>query len=389
MNRNKRCILFLVVGMFTVFPCTAAPEPGNLTILKNSGVYDLKLVFPSGLARDVQALDALALAPNTMLVGKTVDWPRVATKVGTLRTFELPFILQKRTSSGTVDLKVILVVDNDGLHFSARSQAFLGSVEIGVIDASSPNRQVDLEQDISFLISSNAAINPPRIDGIRRTFTMHRVSLEAASTVDAVVVHIRPSFDQDSLIDVPVNVVRQPLAIEPALERINGFGLQATNVRVLAPGNDNPQLVKVILKTDAGILAPDTVSIGADGFGIAELRSSGTGIANIRAIATGMSPAATSVRFIFPWLFLGSVLLGGLAGSIIRIVTARENLPLGRLLLGLVVGILSGLVAAAAETIGVNLTGISLPTSFSLGAEVGTFTVAAIVGFLGKLVIRT
>jgi hypothetical protein len=177
-----------------------------------------------------------------------------------------------------------------------------------------------------------------------------------------------------------MKVVRPEVEVRINPTLIQGFGLETADIVVSSKAPQVTRGLRIQLASDGGRVEPLTVVLDDSGIATARIRSAAVGRATVRAegpvIASG---AQGSVGFQTPWRFIGSALLGGLAGGVIR-KGAQWRAGRRRLTLELLVAVLTGAVVFGLFALGVNVVGFNLP---SQGGEVLVFVVSALGAFMG------
>ena len=281
--------------------------------------------------------------------------------------WELPIRIATVTDAGGVatTLRPVVEVEGGGLRYRAREQLFAGSIRVGVVDERNPQETRDLEEPIQILMIAEAdSIVPASLVIDHTNLPFETVRILATDPGDSVLVRIRPDFDPGGT-EIAVPVVRPPLILRVSPRAIQGYGLETAVVMVLV---SRPDTVIVALTSDRGSLDPGHVAVARRSPGEAKLRSSGRGVATVSAESPPLLGAVeVQVAYVFPWAFLMAALLGGLVGGFLRDTSAavshRRRPSLLPFLGNTLTGTLTGILAAAAWAVGINLVNVSSKAS--------------------------
>ena len=154
------------------------------------------------------------------------------------------------------------------------------------------------------------------------------------------------------------------------------MGIQKIPVTVRLLGSNSSDSVKVIFNPGKGTIEPEFLYVQYNKPETVYLRSEGTGDCKLTATAAAITSNELNVKFIFPWLFLGAALFGGIAGSFAKYLKEKESTT--KLI---VAAILAGIIGAAAYYgLGVNLLGISLAAGLN---ELAVFALSALCAYFG------
>ena len=171
-----------------------------------------------------------------------------------------------------------------------------------------------------------------------------------------------PAFGGTMAVERPVLTLR----VSP--ERLQGFGLEAADVKL--EGADGAG--EASLSVSQGRLEASNLASG----GTTTLRSSGVGEGTITASLSGYQEARATVTYVLPIAFFLAALVGGLFGAGIQWTALgggkKEGANLG---LSMGTGALVGLLLAVAWALGVNVVGLSLASGFN---EAAVFLIAAV-----------
>jgi len=256
-----------------------------------------------------------------------------------------------------VDLEVVVAVDN-GLMLRGNDGVYSGDVFVGVMNRQNRAASDPLGAPVHVLVAGQVDTIDPAA-GVEITHTnqpFQRVALRARPTGNQVLVTARASFASDNT-EVPIRVVRPRLRLTVTPAGIQGFGLETADVVVQAEGHPNPAGLTVTVVPTAGRVEPDPVTtLNEQGVATARLRANGLGSASVTATGADFEDSESRpIEYGFPWLFIGGVLLGGVAGGILK----RRG-PSSVWSRVLVRSVLRGLAVAALYVAGVNVFGWTL-----------------------------
>ena len=232
---------------------------------------------------------------------------------------------------------------------------FRGILHVLVEDAGNPSNQVNFQPPLQISVTAPVQVNPGVVE-LSRTGQVAQIELKASSPKNPVPVTVGLGAGVTPVkIDVPV--IRHDLTLDASPKSIQGLGLEKTTITVTAGATAGPQQeLSLTLTTDRGSLTAHELKLGSAGRAETTLRSISIGTATLTAKGGGLNPATTSVRFEWPWAFAIAALVGGIVGSLIRRWRRlRSSVPTRSVWLEVVLGILTGVLAAAAYAIGVNL----------------------------------
>lgn len=294
--------------------------------------------------------------------------------------FQLPIqILGVESTGREYNLRPAVEVAGGGLRLRGTTRRFAGSLFVGVEDMDQPTGTRSLETPLELLLTGELdEIDPARVRLEHTNLPFSEVALEAAAPGDAVRLRIRPSFATE-VTDLEVPVLRPMLTVNASPPRIQGLGLETAALTVRSVELSEPGGVVVTLRTDRGDLGATNLGLDADGVGTTTIRSSGVGTATIHAEHPLLRAGTIGVAFAWPWSFGAAALVGGVVGGAIRWARRRATGGDARPAFDLVIGVLVGVVVAAAWATGINLLGVTP------GARAGEAVVFALSA-LGSLV---
>ncbi|HVS12512.1 MAG TPA: hypothetical protein VMV46_01215, partial [Thermoanaerobaculia bacterium] len=277
-------------------------------------------------------------------------------------------------------LQALVEVDGGGMRPQAGG-GFLGRIFAAVRDVRRPGESRTLETPIELLVTAEVDEVEPRRISLNQTNRFSEVSLRATSPRDLVRVRLVPSFDPEGA-EIEMPVLRGELRLTISPREIQGLGLETARVTVQAAGLPSSAGLVVALSSDRGSLEADAPTLNPSGIASTTIRSVSLGEATVRAeaAAAGLAPGEAAVHFVFPWLFLAAALVGGVVGSLIRWARTEHAARRSLWVELLVLGVLVGLVVAAAYSIGINLLGLEPKAR---AGEALVFVLAALGAYFG------
>ena len=244
-----------------------------------------------------------------------------------------------------------------------------------------PAQVQNLARALSLAVVPDVGSCSPRTIAISRTgVPFAQETLWTADRVGArATVRIVPEFDPEGVgIEVPVRRPRVELDVSP--DTIPGYGLGKATVLVRVQRHLAEGIGTIRLSTDRGVLGSFEASLDASGAGSVRIRSSGTGTATIEVVDPDLEPASVQLEYAIPVAFAIAAPVGGLLGGILAYLIRRSRKSAGRFPNAVLIGLLSGLIAAAAYSFGVNLAFFEVG---ELSSEGAVFTLGALVGLFG------
>jgi hypothetical protein len=278
---------------------------------------------------------------------------------------------------GGLTLKAIAAEDAP-FQFNPDRKLFEGRIQVGFVELGS-NAERPLDGNFAFQIQGPVT-SDPQVARVMRTappFEVIRVSSNDPGP--EVRLTVRSTVNPDGA-QLTMKVVRPEVEVRISPPLIQGFGLETADIVVSSKAPQVTRGLRIQLASTGGRVEPLTVVLDDSGIATARIRSAAVGRATVRAegpvIASG---AQSNVGFQTPWRFIGSALLGGLAGGVIR-KGAQWRTGRRRLMLELLVAVLTGAVVFGLFALGVNVVGFNLPWQ---GGEVLVFVVSALGAFIG------
>jgi hypothetical protein len=298
----------------------------------------------------------------------------------------LPFEFVAITAAGgEVRYRPVAEVEGGAARFDPALRLFTGTVSLG-LELLPPSVSGRLPQPVRLYVVSDADhTTPANVTLNRLGLPFRRVHLQSAAPPNALTVRVRTDVDPEAVV-VSVPVQRPTLDLQASPARIQGLGLEVSQIVVRAVGLRSYDSVTVTLATDRGSLDSLVIPLDARGIGRSAIRSISAGQARIRAESPPFEAAEVTVVFLWPWAFLVAALLGGVAGAVGRESYQRQKTgggPAGapRSMLAAMV---AGVVVAAAWSVGVNLLGTS-PAAHA--GEAVVFVLSAMGAYAGHQVL--
>ncbi|MBN2353561.1 MAG: hypothetical protein JXD23_13390 [Spirochaetales bacterium] len=396
MKPQKRIAYILGIVFFLQAMAAGAQEEQqvDLRALRSAGALNTVIVKPDAAPTSAPNTASIKLPTGSFVAWKLRSAPVQSVQADGTVNVKLPIGIQPVLKDNRrLTLQPDVEIPGGGYNFESSAVGYTASLQIAVLveAGASGDAVVALPQPVRFHITPAAGFAEPSDVVIDRTFSYRTVRLSARNPDSPVLVTILPSFLNEHIpLDIPVN--RSKIMIEANPKRIYGWGLQTTTLSVavpdLAAGGNNT----VLLHASGGILGADTrVTLDENGYGTHPLRSFNLGETTVTVSypAAGLT-ASTSVFFEFPLRFIVFAIVGGIFGAVAKILMSRDEImkrknPPAAVVCRICLGIILGFMAAAAYTVGVNLTGVNFSADLSGVEEILTLVIAMIVGFLGNL----
>jgi hypothetical protein len=319
-----------------------------------------------------------------IVYGSTAAGVPVRTEHDSTSVWQLPWRFWRVSENGALEqrLRIDIEIDGVGLTYSKADDLFAGAIEVGVIDESKPSGSSQLPSPVTLAVLGSADSFDPSALSIQHTsLPFTRVRLVAREPGDSVAVRIRTDFDTGSYpIRIPVERPRIRLRATPS--QINGFGLESADLLVLLGGPPSRDSVSVTLTASGGHLEEEQVWAHPGRAAKAVLWSRGLGNDSVTAETPDQHHDAVALAFLFPWLFLVAIVLGGAVGSFIRqgYQAIKDRWPPTRTFVReMIVGIAAGAFVAGLQAVGVNLLQYA-PKNYGEAAVGLLAALAAIIG---------
>jgi hypothetical protein len=366
-------------------PSSVAGQERQVDLAKLPGT---KTVLSSRGARDVGAdVRRAAIRPGEYIVARWANGTRPSTPLvatdGKAWTLEYGFIGVTRDGR---EVRFRPVVESSGgLFVSSDASAFEGLIHVGLQDLRDPAAAYELPRPINLLISAQAHDVSPRQLAIGHTsLPFADVAIRAREPADSLQVTVQASGTRHrAALSLPV--VRPRLELSIARPRIQGFGLETSEVTVRARGLTAPAGRIVTLSSGGrtepvGSLETARVTLDAQGIGGTTIRSASVGTSTVAVSSPPLVPAHATIAFAWPLAFVVAAVLGGVIGAYLgRRRLSHDDKSHGPLYV-IGVGALTGIVAVALYAVGVNV----LPVQpVATAGEALVFAIAAVAGYVG------
>jgi hypothetical protein len=275
-------------------------------------------------------------------------------------------------------IKAIAAVDAP-LRFVPERKLFEGRIQVGFVEIGATQSARPLNGRFAFQVQGPVTPDPDIVETNKTAPPFEVIRVATATPESDVKVTVRSSVNPEG-VQLVLQVQRPRLNVSISPARIQGFGLEVADVVVQSNSPPETRGATVLLASDTGRIEPLSFTLDDSGIARATIRSVSTGRATVTASGSPFEPGAgQSVEFVFPWSFLVSALVGGLAGGIVR-KGARWRAALSQSATELLVAVLTGAIVFGLFALGVNLFAVSLPQH---GGEVLVFVVAALGAFIG------
>lgn len=358
-----------------------AVAQAKLTIPKATIAEHLRRAGASGQLRVVKGarIDTLpvtadssaTIRPGEVLVVST----RHAATIDGLngRHLDLPnrYLETDATGQRVLSLRVRVSIAGGGLRYDRTARVFEATVLVGLEDSALQTERVSLSQPIDLQVTGDVdSVSPSALQIAHTNVPFAPIEIRARPAGDTVHLIIQPTFDPVG-VPTPIPVIRPPVTLHISPDDVPAFGLQSATITVSAPDFAG---TLVTLSSQRGTLERDTVTLSPQGIAIAKIRSGSPGTTMVRADIGQIAAAAAAIHFALPWSFAVASLLGGLLGALIRGRMSEQRGARGART-DLLLGLATGLLAATAYTLGLNLTGLELNVRVG---DAATLVVAAL-----------
>jgi hypothetical protein len=273
-------------------------------------------------------------------------------------------------------LTPIVEIEGGGLRYNPATNAYEGSILIGLLDNENPAATDSLGRAVVVQITGDVqSVEAVSLRSMNLPF--QRVKLTVARPRgDSVLIRLRPTFDPrgGSVLSIPI--VRATLTLQASPRRIAGFGLEVAELIVM--NQDNGDSIPVALTSLLAKPTPSQVHATREG-GVSKIRSSGVGVDTVR-LAGGAYQGYAVIHYAWPIAFILAALFGGLFGGVLNALsTKRHSDPRTVAFLGMQ-GALTGVVGAVLYAVGINVIGWAPSAEYG---EALMFAVAFGTGLMG------
>lgn len=285
-------------------------------------------------------------------------------------------VVTQASGSGEVTLIPLVLVDSP-LRFNPARRLYEGSIAVGLIELGYMGPAKTLSAPIRFQVLGDATADPSisQVASTSPPFTTVRVSAR----------DVRAALDLQVASNVNAEPVKLTLPVKRAqLElraktRLQGWGLESTEVTVAATDSEASKGSLVVLEAPLGNLTPQRVTLTDQGDAQAVLRSESTGRIQLTATGASLEPATLMIDYEFPTRFLLAALGGGLVGGLLR-TGGKHFGDARRFAWNLLLGVLTGALVFGLFALGINVVGFPLPR---VGGEALVGVVSALGAFFG------
>lgn len=322
---------------------------------------------------ETASVGAVELGPGDILgatVGNRAVWRKDLAPMGGSDSGVLALPFRFIMASGTDTQVLIVTTIPTTLLFSPDENAFGGTVNFVLRDSLHPTREGPLPSPVNFLaVVPVGTVSPENFPLQRINLPPTAVRVTTTTRDDSLPLHVSTTLNPQG-VDVWLQVAHNLITVEPVHRKIWGYGLQQTAIHVTLPSEAGSAKRVVRLRASAGEPSPSTLTLAGGETGDVTIRSSGGGTDTIWADAGRFTSGPATIIYSSPIVFLVAALLGAvLGGALTGVRPARDYRR----------RVLAGLFVAVAFTIGLNLTGVEIPT------HVGEAVIFVVAG-LGALV---
>lgn len=374
---NIRGILFGMLPIALAFPEAAAqPSPASSTRVEAvravtaTNPERLRAVrVPGGISIDTRTLNArgvwlhgagadsakavrdstLTVKPGQVAILQTgtalIRQEILGRRNTAVSGFAMPFRIISVDRQGSPHNLEACIETGNGMSLQDSVPGYAGKIWIAIQDTEQRQAGYDLPASIGVILTGfGLQIAPGKIEFSKandyQSFTVSSRNPPDPATVRARLTGLSGDLaSQTPVIEVAVPVLRPQLAVKISSLAVAGFGLDEAMVTVQATGYANPSGLEVALNA-RGHLSDAVVKLNPQGFAGTKIRSAGIGTDTVNASTAEASGASPGFRYLFPWSFFISTLLGSLMGAAIERMQSKR--PRGtwtrRLLLGVLVG---------------------------------------------------
>ncbi|HZV69382.1 MAG TPA: hypothetical protein VFG10_07560 [Saprospiraceae bacterium] len=206
-----------------------------------------------------------------------------------------------------------------------------------------------------------------------------------SSTVDLMADHVSDSAQVKVITTSNPGGYVTYLKVEPTLEiltnvtTLQGYGIQKIPVDVRFLGLNSSGSATVNFTAGKGTVSPNSVVVSYNKPSTVYLSSEGTGEVKLTAYTNNLQSNDLNFKYVFPWAFLLSSVLGGLIGGLVKYYfnTRKRKFPIKPILGGILVGFI---VAVAYYFLGINLAGLSISAGLNEIAVLGLSALGAYFG---------
>jgi hypothetical protein len=329
----------------------------------------------SGFARYVPLPPEEAQATRKILTQQLAHLKPTRPDLPAFVAFKGAVMIQTNDAAEVALIPLALV--DDPLRFDAASKQFVGRIAVGLVELGYKGPAKALSAPIGFQVFGDARTDPDiaQVGSTSPPFQIIRIS--ASDPRDSVELQVVSNVSAEPVkLTLPVQRARLELR---AKTRLQGWGLESTDVVVSASDGEGSKGQVVVLDAPRGTITPEKVVLAADGTATASLRSESTGRVQLTATSARLESARLGLDYEFPARVLIAGVFGGLAGGLLRRGLKRGGSS-KRIALELLLGVLAGAVVFGLFALGVNVVGFQLPQN---GGEVLVAVVSALGAYFG------
>jgi hypothetical protein len=336
----------------------------------------VKLPSEATTTRVTDANANQALVPKAVFAER-LQKPVTAVTVGGTKALRLPIHFNHVLDDLSLRASDAYVRVFQPLSFDLGSDAFVGRIGLGVLDAKHPNARDALTPPVSFTVTGAGDISPRQIEIRHLNQPFQEVTLRDAEVPDKVTVEVLSTIATEA-VPVELKVVRPKLrvVVSPS-DGIDGLGLQTATISVEAAGGSRYAGRKLMIQTTKGRLQTTDsgggthIVLDESGAADATLRSASVGTALISVSGYPFATATASINFALPILFLGVAVLGAVLGSIVRKNKKSRWYA----------AVIWGLLGAVLVSLGINFLALSVNLFYGSGA---VFVGALLAAYMGS-----
>lgn len=350
-------------------------EVADVASLKRKPIETVVMHSDNSRTQVAPNASSVTLRTGDLLVARSDEAPVAVTQsqLEGATSVRLPYEVLFLDERGTErHCEVFAEMAGGGMRLTGDGPTFTTQIYVGLRDQKKWDQVYALPHPLLLLVTANVDRVAPDLISLSRTNEFKPVELSAADPTSEVKVKVRAA-DRGLELNVPVHRPRATLDVNP--RRIQGFGLESAQIHIRTEGLPNPKGRSVRLQTSSGRLLSNGLTLDENGVAHAELRSAGFGSASLEVSVFQLAPDTSAVEFEWPWRFLGFALLGGAVGSLTNFLQTASPKRRRTNWKPLAAGMLTGLMAAAASAVGVNLLALDLP---NMGGESLALVVSAI-----------
>ena len=353
---------------------------------------NVKVSTPDGAASDSMKLNDVNVSRSSKYVlsydksVKTFDQERkdvlkqkVGSAIDLASVKTLPELYIKGTDGSQPRAYRILFTTIKDLSYDLAADAFKGRVGFFLVDESNANGETRIEDPVNMEITSDAVdvIDPRSLKVSHLYMPSSNIELAGSNLKDSVMIRIRTVTNPEGY--GTYLRVRPCPVITTSRVSLQGYGIQEIPVTVGFKGSSSNEEATIDLSIEKGSVSPPTVTLRLNETQTVYVRSEGTGNCQLTAHYAGLTSNVVPLHYVFPWMFIGFSLAGGLIGGLAKFYSSKSNKKFSwRPILG---GVLIGLIGATAYfVLGINLLELSFDSRLNEFAVFGLSALFALIG---------